>query len=184
MDESDAPLAYRIATAIEETETLDTAADVVTEGVELLFRSPRAREITKGEWLGHSLHPLLTDVPLGAWMSASVLDLLGPRRFAGAADALVAVGLVASVPTVVTGWREWLETTGGPRRAGLVHAVANNTAIALYAVSLVARLRGRRTEGIALALSGGAAAAAGGYLGGHLSFSRGVGVDETGRRPG
>lgn len=176
---SPAPLPYRMVTAIEETESLDVLSDKLEDVVGSALSSARVRELLSGTWLGHSLHPLMTDVPLGAWMSASMLDLLGPRRFARAADLLVAIGLAASVPTAVTGWAEWLDAPRSSRRAGIVHAVANNVAIGMYGGSLVARLRGRRVKGVALALAGGVAAIAGGYIGGHMSFGRGVGVDRT-----
>jgi nitrite reductase/ring-hydroxylating ferredoxin subunit/uncharacterized membrane protein len=176
---SQAPLAYRMVTAIEETESIDAASRVIEEQLDRVLGSVRTREILSGTWLGHSLHPLMTDVPLGAWMSASMLDLLGPRRFARAADVLVAIGLAASVPTVVTGWAEWLDAPRSTRRAGIVHALANNVAIGMYAGSLVARMRGRRAKGVALAVAGGIAAGVGGYIGAHMSFARGAGVDRT-----
>jgi nitrite reductase/ring-hydroxylating ferredoxin subunit len=65
------------------------------------------------------------------------------------------------------------------RRIGLVHAIANGTAAALYGASLVARRRGAHTAGVLLGLAGAGAVGAGGWLGGDLAYARGVGVDET-----
>ena len=58
-----------------------------------------------------------------------------------------------------------------------MHATSNALATALFAASYAARRRG--DDGRLLALAGGAALSAGGYLGGHLAFAEGVGVDHT-----
>lgn len=65
------------------------------------------------------------------------------------------------------------------RRIGAVHAVANTAALLLYVGSLRARRRGRHGRGVALGLMGVGALAAGGHLGGHLSYDKGVGVNQT-----
>lgn len=170
---------YRVVEAIEHVDTLDRLAETVEPSMRRMLRSGGTTELTTGTWLGHSVHPLLTDVPLGTWMSATVLDLLGPQRFKPASEVLLAVGLLASVPTVVTGWSEWLDAQRGAKRVGLVHAAANNTAITLYAASLVAKLRGRVGRGVAYGVAGGVVSLIGGYIGGHLSFGRGVGMDQS-----
>ncbi|MEX5259663.1 DUF2231 domain-containing protein [Kocuria sp. CPCC 205263] len=134
--------------------------------------------------IGHPLHPLLTDVPIGAWTMAAVLDLAGGPSTARAADVLVAAGLAAAVPTAATGLNDWFDTQGADRRIGLVHATANSVALTFYAASLAARLRGRRGAGRALALVGYGCVTGGGYLGGHLVFARGVNVNRTAWRRG
>ncbi|MEZ5140082.1 MAG: DUF2231 domain-containing protein [Acidimicrobiales bacterium] len=138
----------------------------------------------RGRWLGHRLHPLLTDVPVGSWTSAWVLDVVGGERAEPAADLLVAVGLAAAVPTVAAGWADWVTLPRAERRIGLVHASANALATAAYAASLGARLGGRRATGRALGHLGAGVASVGGLLGGHLAFvslprpaSGGVDVD-------
>jgi nitrite reductase/ring-hydroxylating ferredoxin subunit len=65
------------------------------------------------------------------------------------------------------------------RRVGAVHAAANVGALALFGASLAARRGGSRGAGRLLALAGAGVLGASGYLGGHLSFADGVGVDET-----
>jgi uncharacterized membrane protein len=120
------------------------------------------------------LHPVLTDLPIGFWTSAWVLDF-GGRRTRGAADAMVAAGLLCAIPTVAAGLADWTERDRVERRVGLVHMGANGLATLFYAASLAARRRRHRLRGIALSWAGAAAATAGGYLGGRLAFG---GADE------
>jgi uncharacterized membrane protein len=139
-------------------------------------RSPAAENALRGAWLGHALHPLLTDFPLGAWMSASFLDLFGGAEARRPAQRLVGFGLVAALPTVAAGLAEWRETGGGARRIGVVHAAVNSTATLLYGSSWVARRLGSRRSAVALGVAGGIVATTGGYFGGHLSLVRKIGT--------
>lgn len=152
------------------TERLDRLADGVHARIEPLLGSTKLGSQLRGRALGHRLHPLLTDVPVGSWTSAWVLDLLGGVRAEPAADLLVAVGVAAAVPTALTGWADWVTLPRAERRIGVVHALANATATGLYAASLAARLADRRRSGVALGHAGAAAATLGGLLGGHLAF--------------
>ena len=128
----------------------------------------------RGEWLGHAVHPMLTDVAIGTWTSASVLDLLGGPDSSAAAQRLIGTGLLAAGPTAWTGWAEWSAAGSRDKRVGLVHAVTNAVAIGVYAASWLARRRGRHGTGARLALAGAAVSGAGAYLGGHLAEARKV----------
>jgi uncharacterized membrane protein len=161
---------------IESAEALDRPGAVVERAARAVARPGAAHDLLTGKWLGHALHPLLTDFPLGAWMSASLLDLVGGRASRAAARRLVAFGVAAAVPTAATGLAEWLHADQASRRVGVVHANVNTSALALYTASLVARRRGHHGRGVALGIAGGLAATAGGYLGGHLSLVRKVGT--------
>ena len=154
----------------EDSEALERVASALDRASAGLRERPRARAVLRGDRLGHALHPLLTDFPLGMWRSANYLDLLGGCRARPAATALVALGTAAAVPTVASGIAEWLETSDRARRVGIAHAAINGTAALLYAASLAARLTGRHRAGVLLALAGGVSATTGGYLGGHLSL--------------
>lgn len=132
-----------------------------------------------GTWLGHQLHPVLTDLPIGAWVMAAALDWTTGRTGAKAARRLVGLGVLAALPTAATGASDWSETYAAEQRVGLVHAVSNLIATALQSGSWVARRRGRRGTGMALSAAGLGATLGGAYLGGHLSFVRGVGVNHT-----
>jgi nitrite reductase/ring-hydroxylating ferredoxin subunit/uncharacterized membrane protein len=132
-----------------------------------------------GTWLGHKLHPMLTDLPIGAWAMASVLDLTAGRSGADAARRLVGVGLIATVPTAATGAADWSVSYGAAQRVGLVHALTNLAGTVLQTASWVARRRGRRATGIALSGIGLGLTACAGYLGGHLTLVQGIGVNHT-----
>jgi nitrite reductase/ring-hydroxylating ferredoxin subunit len=110
---------------------------------------------------------------------ATLLDVAGGRGARRAADVLVATGALAAVPTAAAGLNDWSDTYGPETRVGLVHAVANTTALGLYTASLAARLRSRRGRAKLLGMAGFATLVAGGYLGGYLSFVLGVNVNHT-----
>jgi len=168
------PRLVALTRRLEATPALDGLSRLLAPAAKALLSSPRRADLLHGMPVGHAVHPPLTDVPIGAWTCASLLDLAGGERARPAAQGLLALGLVAAVPTVVTGLAEWGETRGAEQRVGSVHAAANTVALGLYGWSLVARRRGSHTRGALLALCGGAAASVGGYLGGHLTSARKV----------
>jgi uncharacterized membrane protein len=170
------PPLVRITRALETLTALDRGAAVLETAGRATTRRPRLDAALRGTWLGHAAHPMLTDFPLGAWTSATLLSLFGGRRSRPAATGLLAFGIAAAVPTVATGLAEWNAVEGPARRVGVVHAVVNSTALVLYASSLAARLRHRDTPAVLLAVAGGVAATAGGYFGGHLSLVRKIGT--------
>jgi nitrite reductase/ring-hydroxylating ferredoxin subunit len=130
---------------------------------------------------------VLTDVVIGSFTSATLLDLVGGDESGRARQRLIAIGIAAYGPTALTGVNDWADTepaNDGARRVGLVHAATNTVALSLQIASLAARRRGARHEGVLLGMAGTAVLAAGGYLGGHLSFAEGVGPDQTVFDPG
>jgi nitrite reductase/ring-hydroxylating ferredoxin subunit/uncharacterized membrane protein len=168
---------------IEGTEALDQVVRPAHRLVTSALPKGPAKDLLHGVWLGHPLHPLLTDLPIGFWTSAWTLDLIGGKRSRPAADLLVGLGVLAALPTAASGVADWSELNDPERRTGLVHAVANLAATGLYALSLVQRLRGKRFAGVALGMAGAGAATVGGFLGGHLSFRRGAGVNHAADAP-
>jgi nitrite reductase/ring-hydroxylating ferredoxin subunit/uncharacterized membrane protein len=176
------PRAYEATEALAGVEALDGAAEAISGFVRKTIPGGPVKDALSGSWLGHALHPLLTDVPIGFWTSAMVLDWVGGRGGEAAADRLIALGIGAAVPTAVSGSTDWADSTVGSeavKRVGLVHAASNVAAVALFASSWLARKRGARGRGKLLALAGGSALSAGGFLGGHLSYAEGIGVDQT-----
>lgn len=160
---------------IEEAEALDRPVDALAPGVASLFGAGVRGSALRGEWLGHALHPLLTDLVVGSWLSASVLDATGGVRWSAPAQTLVGTGLLAVGPTAWTGWAEWSTAGRREQRVGVVHAATNAVAIGVYAASWVARRQGRHAAGARLALLGAGVSVAGAYLGGHLAVARKVG---------
>ena len=164
---------------LERLEVLDKVAKPLAETVGCAVRPRVVRNLVSGTNMGHPLHPVLTDLPIGAWMMSALLDAAGGPAAEEAADLLVTAGVVAAVPTAAAGLNDWSDTSGPETRVGLVHAALNTTALSLYLASLIARARGRRRGGKTLSLAGLGVLLGGGYLGGHLSFVRGVNVNRT-----
>ena len=155
---------------IERLSPLDGVSDRLGRAVN--SAAGERKSLLSGTWLGHPLHPALTDVPVGCWTGAVALDILGGRRRAGAVAQLTGLGVLAALPAAATGLSDWADSYGGERRIGLVHALVNAAAMGLFAASLVSTRHGRR-----LRLAGLTAVGAGGYLGGHLTYAKGLGVD-------
>ncbi|GAA2131698.1 hypothetical protein GCM10009727_24250 [Actinomadura napierensis] len=164
---------------LEKAEALDRVAGPVSAVVRRAVRPRLVRNLLSGTNLGHPLHPALTDVVVGAWSMSTLLDAAGGRDAEPAADLLVTTGVIAAVPTALTGLNDWADTLGAERRVGMVHATANTMALGLYGASIAARARGNRGGGKALGLAGFAVLAFSAYLGGHLSFVKGVNVNRT-----
>jgi nitrite reductase/ring-hydroxylating ferredoxin subunit/uncharacterized membrane protein len=169
----------RMVARIENARVLDPPADDTHRVVERLIPSGPLKDSLTGTWLGHPAHPMFTDIPIGFWTSAFVLDLFGGRPGRPIAEAFVGLGVVSALPTVATGAADWADTTGPSRRAGFVHALANASAVVLYASSWRARRRDRYGRGVVLGMFGATVATFGAYLGGHLFARRGVGVDHS-----
>jgi nitrite reductase/ring-hydroxylating ferredoxin subunit/uncharacterized membrane protein len=160
-------------------EALDQVTGPMVRTAKKLIPAGPAKDLLSGSALGHPLHPPLTDVPIGAFTAATVLDLAGGERFADAVEKLLALGIVTTLPTASAGLADWSDTYGSEQRIGLVHAAANVTSLCLFAGSLAARRLGSRALGRTLGLAGMTTLLTGGYLGGHLSFAEGVGVNNA-----
>jgi len=132
----------------------------------------RVRDALHGVQLGHPLHPALVQVPAGTWLSASFLDMWPGNETAS--RRLVLAGLAASVPAALAGAADWSEQHEQQMRVGVVHAFANAAAVACYAVSIASPGRAR-----GLRLAGLAAAAVGGFLGGHIAYRQSAGANQT-----
>jgi nitrite reductase/ring-hydroxylating ferredoxin subunit/uncharacterized membrane protein len=177
-----------LVAAVADREALDAASEALQPAVVGAFESAgEAGRVVKnalhGTWLGHPLHPALTDVPIGAWTVALTLDAveaMSGREGAGSgADAAIAIGLAGAVGAAVTGLTDWSATDGRARNVGLVHGVLNVGATALYATSLALRRGSHRRAGVGLSMLGFAVASASAWLGGHLVYGERIGVDHA-----
>jgi nitrite reductase/ring-hydroxylating ferredoxin subunit len=152
----------RVVSRLEQARKLDTCV-AAGQRIARAVRPGKFRDALHGVWLGHPLHPLLVQAPVGAWLSASALDFsAGNER---AARLLTALGLAAAVPAAAAGMIDWSEQHEQQMRVGVVHALANTAALTCYGASLATGRRGRMWR-----LAGLAALGAGGLLGGHISF--------------
>ncbi|MFF4139510.1 DUF2231 domain-containing protein [Streptomyces mirabilis] len=161
---------------IERSVGADPAIRVLQRGIRSVPLG-EVRDLLRGRPLGHPVHPILVQVPIGCWLSAAVLDLVpaGQR----APTILTAVGLAGVAPAAVAGWADWADLPPEQARVGLAHAVSNVAAVAFYTASLTARLRGHSTKGRLWSLGGLTAVAVSGALGGHVAYRQAVGAHPT-----
>ncbi|HEY8300585.1 MAG TPA: Rieske 2Fe-2S domain-containing protein [Jatrophihabitans sp.] len=166
----------RAVDRLERASWLDQAADAISAGLRKVIKPGPTEDVLSGTALAHPAHPMLVAVPIGAWTSATVLDCVGGNR--ATTRGLVALGTIAALPAAATGASDWLSTAQAERRVGLVHAAANACALGLQIASWRARRRGRVT-GAMLSAAALALTSVAGWLGGHLAYAQGVGVDTT-----
>lgn len=162
---------------LENLSALDPLVNTARSLVERALRPRGLRDVLHGVPIGHPVHPLAVQVPLGAWVSAGMLDLVPgmdkPARL------LVGVGLLGAAPAVLSGYADWSKLHEQQMRVGIVHSGSNALAVGLYAVSLARRIRGRDGAGKAWSTAGLLVAAAGGFLGGHLAYRQAAGANHT-----
>jgi nitrite reductase/ring-hydroxylating ferredoxin subunit/uncharacterized membrane protein len=165
----------QIVSRLEQARALDGVSDKLQQAISAAVRPQKVKDFLHGTWLGHPLHPALVQLPLGAFTSSAILDLL-PGKQRGS-SVLIAVGVAGAVPAIAAGWLDWSEMTHTRRRVGLVHAAANGVMVGLYTASLVARLRGK--SGKSLSYAGITLANVAAYLGGHLAYAQSGGVNQA-----
>lgn len=160
---------------IENSASFDHAADLLHRTTDSLPWSCGLHRTLRGDWLGHALHPMLTDFVEGPWMAASFLDVFGPPDSRRAAQRLLGFGLLNAIPTHLAGLSEWREETRPEqRRVGLTHFMTASSATTLYLISYLLRTAGRDRLGRSFGIAAGSVAMVDGYLGGHMSHVRAV----------
>src|SRR3712207_2278721 len=160
---------------VADVSSFDKAIEPARRAVQAL---PSAvKDVLHGTWLGHPLHPVLVQVPVGSWLSAGILDAGPPMR--PAATLLIGTGVAASVPAALSGAADWSEQEAGVRRLGAVHASLNVVALGLYVGSLVARGKARGGLGRVLSYAGLGIATASASIGGHMSYSQSSGASHA-----
>lgn len=162
---------------VSDSSALDKAIEPVRTAVQAVLRPQALKDLLHGTWLGHPLHPVLVQVPVGSWISAGLLDALPPMR--PAATLLIGTGVAASVPAALSGAADWSEQELGVRRLGAIHAAANTVALGLYVGSLVARGRGRGGLGRVLSYAGLGVAGGSAAIGGHISYAQSSGASHA-----
>src|SRR5829696_5277881 len=164
---------------------LDAVAEPLSQAIRDAYQTagPAGQQVKNalhGVWLRHPLHPVFTDLPLGAWTTGLVLDAVAARTndsaMERAADVAIAVGLAGAAGAAVTGLTDWSETSGKARRTGLVHGLLNIAATTLYATAYMLRKNGSRSAGQTCALAGYGIAIGSAWLGGDLVYDQRIGV--------
>jgi nitrite reductase/ring-hydroxylating ferredoxin subunit/uncharacterized membrane protein len=178
-------IATQLLRSIENQDWLEPVEESVQSAVSKAFEqtSRGVQDALHGVWLGHPLHPVVTDIPVGAWTTALVLDLAcmagAKRGFRDAADTAVGVGLAGSALSAITGLADWKDIKGKDRRAGLVHASLNALVASLYTGSLIARRNRARGLGQALGIAGWGVMLVSAWIGGELVYKYRDGVDQS-----
>lgn len=162
---------------LENATVLDPLANGIRGIVNAIVRPQWLRDVLHGVPLGHPLHPMAVQVPLGAWTSAALLDAVpGSAR---AARMLIAAGVVTALPAAAAGYTDWSQLHEQQSRVGVVHSGANLLATVLYTASFVQRVRGKGSNGKALGYLAFGVVAFGGFLGGHLSYRQAAGANHA-----
>ena len=162
---------------------LDRVAQPLSDAVRGAYEAAgpigqQAKNAVHGVWLGHPLHPVFTDVPVGAWTTALAIDCAanGDPGMRKAATFAMGVGLLGALGAAITGLTDWSETDGQSRRTGLIHGLLNITATSLMAAAYLQRRGDSDASGRACAWTGFGIAVASAYLGGDLVYGQRVGV--------
>ena len=180
------PLRHAVAEVVESQTWLDKLAGPFQSWLLRLFGQPgqpnrKIKDLLNGTWLGHPLHPALTDVPIGAWSGTMVLDIAwlsnGDEGIARGSDLALALGILGGTGAAVAGVTDWSDLDGTDRRVGFLHGLLNGSILLVNIVSLVLRLTGKRRAGVALSTTGYLASLFSAYLGGELAFAKGIGVN-------
>jgi nitrite reductase/ring-hydroxylating ferredoxin subunit/uncharacterized membrane protein len=171
----------------------DRISDALQSGVKAVIgtnRKPprRFKTLLNGTWLGHPLHPAITDVPIGAWLLAVIFDIIwlasppANNWAARGAEIAVLIGILAAVAAAVTGLADWSDSYGAERTVGLYHAGLNSLALVLYIISFFIRLADPSGESDAAAILGFigiVSVLVAAYLGGDMVFGKGTGVNHV-----
>jgi nitrite reductase/ring-hydroxylating ferredoxin subunit/uncharacterized membrane protein len=168
---------------------LEPVAETIQEQAQTLFgltpAGPRLKSLLNGTPFRHRLHPMIVDVPVGAWTTSMFLDTLAlassgrqRRQFETGAKAAIALGIAGTLPAVWTGLADWVDTRGTLRRHGTAHALLNSLALGCYSVSLAARRDGSRRHRLALASAGlgFSVLTVSAAIGGDMVYNRGVNI--------
>lgn len=167
------PIIHQI-TRIESAEELDPIVGRADTLFNAILKPRWLRDLLHGVPFGHPVHPVAVQIPVGAWTSAVILDLVpGSSK---ASRALIGIGVLSAVPAIASGWTDWLRLHDQQKRVGIVHAAANSIAIGLFALSFIQRGRG---SGKLLAFAGLGVASAGAFLGGHLAYRQAAGANHA-----
>jgi nitrite reductase/ring-hydroxylating ferredoxin subunit/uncharacterized membrane protein len=177
---------------VDRQQWIDSISDALQPVINNLFSNSGeagrvAKDFLNGVWLGHPLHPVITDVPIGAWTMSEVFDLLsmaagGDKALDSAADITLSAGALAAVAAAVTGIVDWSDVGGSHRRMGMAHALLNTVGLVLNVSSIGLRVSGSkpgRNMARVLSAAGYTSSALAAYVAGELVFNLGQGVNRN-----
>lgn len=135
-----------------------------------LFRPIRPlKDFLNGTWLGHPLHAVLTDAPIGIFTAVILLDVLDQRT---AADVTLVLGVLAMVAAALAGLADYTDTDETPRTRATLHATLMVVALLVYVASLAVRASAPADRAVPIVLSivGFIIVSAGAYVGGEVAY--------------
>jgi nitrite reductase/ring-hydroxylating ferredoxin subunit/uncharacterized membrane protein len=147
--------------------------------------------LLNGTWIGHPLHPVLKDIPVGAWTFTVIFDLGGllfkVPSFGVAASVTTAVGIAGALGAAVAGLMDWMDVDPPEKSVGAVHAILNVTATLIFAANLVMRWQGQwqlSWASCVVGLAGYLLMTMGATLGGGMVYRMGVMINRNAYRNG
>jgi nitrite reductase/ring-hydroxylating ferredoxin subunit/uncharacterized membrane protein len=134
------------------------------------------QNVLNGSWLGHPVHAVVTDVPIGALTVSIVADLISQPIVA---DVALLIGVLAMVASAVTGAADYAEVDGTARARATVHSAIMVVALVVYAISLLIRSGNPpdRMIPIVLAVVGYLLVSLGAMIGGDLVYLIGTHIN-------
>lgn len=149
------------------------------------------KNFANGSWLEHPLHPLLTDVPVGAWTVTILLYLaallFGMNELGIAIALAMGLGILAALAAIATGFMDWMDVDPTELSIGFTHAVVNSFGTLLFIVAWALLFTAQWQVSVANfipALVGYGVIAGGAYLGGTLVFRFGTMINRNAYRSG
>jgi len=141
------------------------------------------QDFLNGSWLGHSLHPVLTDVVVGGSTVAVLLEVLGWFGVDGLRTAIVwtvALTWISALGTIVTGLTDYKDTaTGDERNVAGLHGLINIVATIAFIVAFLAYLGPSGTLGPVLLIGAYLVLSVGAFIGGHVVYKYGYMVNHN-----
>jgi nitrite reductase/ring-hydroxylating ferredoxin subunit/uncharacterized membrane protein len=178
-------IATQLIKSIERQDWLEPIEESVQNAVSSAFghTGRGVQDALNGVWLGHPLHPVITDIPVGAWTTALLFDIAciirRKRKYRDAAEVAIGLGIAGSALAAITGLADWKDIKGKDRRAGIVHATLNAIVASLYTGSLIARRKRARGLGQGLGMLGWSMLLVSTWIGGELVYEYRDGVDQS-----
>jgi nitrite reductase/ring-hydroxylating ferredoxin subunit/uncharacterized membrane protein len=137
----------------------------------LFHRMTAVRDVLNGRWLGHPLHAVLTDAPIGILFLVILFDLAG-YPLGNDTKAILLVGILTMLAAAAAGLADYSDTDGKARERATLHGTLMGVALVLYVISFVLR-QGQEPPwpaAIAFSLAGFLVLAAGAYVGGDVAY--------------
>lgn len=186
-------LTENIEQTLAESSAIKGLATAIQKLMTAIFNTPLRplKTFLSGTWLGHPLHPVLTDVPVGGWTAAILFDLLalifGVKTLGLASGIAIGLGVLGALGAIVTGFADWKDVDPPELAVGITHAIINIAATILFAISFFVLWANNWTIGwgdFVPAILGYLTVSVGAFIGGSLVFRQGVMINRAAYQSG